>query len=131
VRVGETRLEFRSKVRVLDFGSSTDSLGWLANGELEVSASRGGPVITFRANPSLFQGTVAMVWFATVFAIMLGLGNASQLLRWGAGLGGVLVGGFIVFITWDGMKSFLQYKAGVLHMLRTRSELPPDRSGAA
>ena len=126
VRTGDTSLEFRSKFRLMG-PSRNDSLAFLSNGEIEVSSGQEGPVITVRANPQMWQAMVAMGWFATV----VGLGNAIPVLGWGAGVGGILIGGVVVFLTWGSINTFLNYKAGVLRMLRTRPELPPTDHGAA
>jgi len=125
-RVGETLIEFRSKFRIAD-PNHPDSLAFLANGEIEVRAGSEGPVIAMRANPHVWFGVIAVLWFATV----LGFENAAGALRWGAGLGGILLGGLFAFLTWGSINSFLQYKAGILRMLRTRHELPARDGGSA
>ncbi len=126
VRTGETLLEFRSTFRVWDPNRSNDSLGFLANGEIEVRASSRGPVIWMRANPRTWYGLIAVAWFG----MMLGWGNVAGVLRWGAGLGGIILGGVYVFLIWGSINSFLQYKSWVLRMLRTR-DLPAQNGGAA
>ena len=125
VRTGDTSLEFRSKFRLM--GGSKQSLAFLSNGEIEVSPAKEGSVVSVRANPQMWQGILAMGWFATV----VGLGNAIPVLGWGAGLGGILIGGVVVFLTWGSINTFLIHKAEVFRMLRTRPELPPKDRGAA
>ena len=127
VRTGDTALAFRSKSRLMASHHSSDSIAFLASGEIEVSAGQEGPVITVRANPQTWQWLVATAWFATV----LGWGNLTGPLRWGAGLGGILLSGVVLFLTWGSINSFLSYKSGILRMLRARPELPaPDRGAA-
>jgi len=79
-----------------------------------------------RANPRTWYGLIAVAWFG----MMLGWGNVAGVLRWGAGLGGIILGGVYVFLIWGSINSFLQYKSWVLRMLRTR-DLPAQNGGAA
>ena len=131
VRVADNILEFRSPLRPFARDGSRESLAFLGRGEIEVGESEGGPSITVRANPRLLDGMIgtafAIVWLSAVF----GWANASGLLRWGAGIGGILLGGVFIFLTWGSINTFLTYKAGILRMLRTRSYKSPDDAGAA
>lgn len=112
-RVADTLLEFRSKFRFLD---RNDSLAFVAHGEIEVTAGPDGPIIAVRANPHWWYTLIPVV---QLFA-MVGWSNATTVLRWGAGVGGILIGGVFLFLTWAGLRSFLNVKVSKLRMLLTR-----------
>jgi len=65
-----------------------------------------------------------------LLSLLFGWTNTTGLLRWGAGVGGILLGGVFLFLTWGSINTFLNYKAGILGMLRTRAEAPRE-TGAA
>jgi hypothetical protein len=129
-RATDTLLEFRSGFKPFDSNRSGDSLTFLANGEIEVMTAQDGPQITVRANPHIMNsavpGVLALVWLSFVF----GWANVSSLLGWGAGLGGIVLGGVSTFLTWGSINTFLLHKAEILRMLRTRPESPRE-TGAA
>jgi len=67
-------------------------------------------------------GVLALVWLSFVF----GWANVSSLLGWGAGLGGIMLGGVSTFLTWGSINTFLLHKAEILRMLRTRPKSPRE-----
>lgn len=114
-RSGDTSLEFRSKFRWLKRDKRNDSLALVAEGEIEVSEGQDGALFTVRANPFIWESVVpivGLVWF-------IGWTNAIEVMRWGAGIGGLVLGGFYVFLTWSSLKSVLSsIGANLLTMLR-------------
>ena len=124
-RVGETALEFRSRFRL---SRSHDSLASFARGEVEVRDGADGPIIEVHANPHLWRGLIplALVGF-------FGWTDAAAILRWGAGLGGIVIGGILLFLNWSGLNMFLISTAARLRTWRTgHPYLPlPKDSGAA
>jgi len=102
-RVGETLLKFRSKFWTMDPDPSNRSLRFVASGEIEVEGGAGGLRIIVRANPHIWfwvLPVVQLVWVA-------GWNETAAVLRWGAGLGGIMLGGFLLFLAWTGLNSFL------------------------
>ena len=120
-RVGDTSLEFRSKFRWIKRDRRNDSLALVAEGEIEVSQAPEGALITVRANPYIWETIVpiaGLIWF-------VGWTTTTEVLGWGAGLGGVLVGGFYVLLTRSSLKSVLSsIGANLLTALRSRQRPP-------
>lgn len=120
-RVGKTSLEFRSKFRLIKRDRRNDSLALVAEGEIEVSERPEGALVTVRANPYIWETLVpivGLVWF-------IGWTNATEVLRWGAGVGGVIVGGLFVLLTWSSLKSVVSsIGANLLSVLRSRKHGP-------
>ena len=120
-RVGDTSLDFRSTFRFTKRDRRNDSLALVAEGEIDVSRTQEGVLLTVRANPYIWETVVPLVgvlWYA-------GWAATTALLRWGAGLGGVLLGGFFVLLTWSSLKSVLSsIGANLLTALHSRSPDP-------
>src|SRR6266576_410064 len=106
-RVGETALEFRSRSGLVDGQRAKDSVAFLANGEIQVDPGPRGLVITLRANPHIWYGLIPIVQLV----MLVGWANATGFLRWGAGLGELVLGAIFIFLTWGSLHSFLAYKA--------------------
>jgi hypothetical protein len=128
-RVGETVVEFRSRFKLFDVEPYNDSLAFVARGEVEVEDAPDGPRIVVRANPHIWLSLIPIAQLVVLF----GWTNASALLRWGAGLGGIVLGGIFLFLTWGHLNTFLATKVANLHMLRARPQdtLPTVDDGAA
>ena len=119
-RIGDNVLEFRSPFR--PFVSSNEYLRSVSGGELEVRSGPDGPIILLRANPRTWQALIP----AVLLVMYIGWGNAAAVMRWGAGIGGVLASGAMLFLIWAGMKSFLATTAGAVRLLPK----PDSTSGA-
>lgn len=126
-RVSETVLEFHSRFSLLRQPADTSPY-FVANGELDVRADPDGAVITVRANPHLWHGLYAVLWLILTF----GWPDASAALRWGAGLGGLLVGGVVLSMNWVGLNRILRLMEDGLRLLRTKpsqTSLPNGTTG--
>jgi hypothetical protein len=116
-RVGDTSLEFRSKFRFLNRDRRNDSLALVAEGEIDVSEHPEGARLTVRANPYIWETVVPIVGLVWYF----GWTTTTTVLRWGAGVGGVIVGGLFVLLTWSSLKSVVSsIGANLLSGLRSR-----------
>jgi hypothetical protein len=126
-RVGEATLEFRSKFRLI-WRYSRNSLACVGRGEVDVVAGADGPVLAVRANPRIWYGLIPI---ALLF-VLVGWTDAAELLRWGAGLGGLLLGGILLFLNWSSLNMFLISTAANLRIWRTgRAYLPLPRDNGA
>jgi hypothetical protein len=108
-RVGETLLKFGSSFWTMDPDPSNKSLKFVANGEIEVEESAGGFRLIVRANPHIW------LWLLPVVQLvgLAGWNETAAVLRWGAGLGGIILGGFLFFLAWSGLNSFLDSYVGL------------------
>jgi hypothetical protein len=124
-RVGETTLEFHSRFKL---SRSEDPLASFARGEVEVVSGADGPILEVRANPHLWRGLIPLALVG-----LFGWTDAAEILRWGAGLGGIVIGGVLLFLNWSSLKMFLISTAANLRTWRTgRPYLPlPEDRGAA
>jgi len=132
-RVSETVLEFRTKSTFWTRRGFFPSLSDFGNGEVEIQDGQEGPIITVRANPPMWGVVVTPLWFIFGLVIMFGWANATAFLRWGAGLGGVLLGGFLLFNFWSALHEFLNSTAAYLRIWRTGrpyAPLPRNRGAA-
>ena len=123
-RLGPTLLAFRTKFMSLD--TAQRSLSCVAGGEIEVVTRSDGLSVAVRANPRLSYSVIPIAQVMLV----LGWADATALLRWGAGLGGILVAGAVLLMDWIGLNYFLSSSAATLRMLRTRP-LEPRGDDAA
>ena len=119
-RVSDSVLAFRSRYRVLHSRRAGDSLEFLAYGEIDVAENADGLSISLRANPHVWDSFFIIL----PFMVVAGWSSALELLRWGAGFGGVLLGGVSLGLTWGNLSLFLANKAGTFKMLRTRASEP-------
>jgi len=124
-RLGSTLLDFRTKF--MSFDASPRSLSFVAGGEIEVVRRADGLSVVIRANPHVWYSLIPIVQLM----FLLGWTDATALLRWGAGLGGILVGGGVLFLNWIGLESFLAASAATLRMLHTRPPQLRGKGGAA
>ena len=102
-RAGDTSLEFRSKFRFLNRDRRNDSLALVAEGEIEVSEHPEGALVTVRANPYIWETVVPIVGLVWFFGWTL----TTEVLQWGAGVGGIIVGGLFVLLTRSSLKSVM------------------------
>ena len=124
-RTSETTVAFRPYF-TLDNWTDASRIGALvARGEIEVSSGPEGPVMRVSANPRAWIGLIPVAQLTVLF----GWASVSEFLRWGAGLGGLAVGGIVLVLTWGSLNSFFSNVASTLQMLRTRPDAP--RTGAA
>lgn len=120
-RLGDAVIEFRSRFRILRGEYFRPTLKFLARGEIEINEGPGGPVITVRANPHIWDGLIPMIPLTFLF----GWTAATGVLRLAAGLGGILVGGVVLFLNWSALQMFLQSASANLRIWQTkRSYLP-------
>lgn len=126
-RVSDTVLEFHTGFKLFHQPADTSPYH-VANGEVEVRADPDGAVITVRANPHLWHWLYAVLWLILTF----GWPDASAALRWGAGLGGLLVGGGMLALNWVGLHRVLRATAEDLRVLGNKpsqTSLPDGTKG--
>ena len=119
-RTSETVLAFRSQFALGTSGILNPSLSTLAGGEIEVQAGPDGPIIAIRANPRAWYGLIPVVQLI----ILAGWTSATEALRWGAGLGGLILSAMLLVFSWGDLNYFLSSTAALLSNRRTR--LPPS-----
>jgi hypothetical protein len=126
-RLGPNLLAFRTKFMSFDTGPYQRSLAFMAGGEIEVVTHSDGLSLAVRANPHVSYSVIPIAQLMLV----LGWGDATALLRWGAGLGGIIVAGVVLLLDWIGLNSFIASSAATLRMLRTRPLQPRERDDSA
>ena len=127
-RVGGTMLEFRSQFSLVLNQYWRPSLKFLARGEVEIGDGVNGPIIAVRGNPHIWNGLIPVVAMSFAF----GWPAATGLLRWGAALAGIVLGGIPLFLNWSALRMFLQSTSANLRIWQTgRSYVPLPGNGAA
>ena len=101
-RTSETTLAFRSSFSHWRIGIDP-SLSGVGRGEIEVQSGTSGPIIVIRANPPLWYSLIPILPLVVFF----GWTQATEVLRWGVGLGGVILGGILLSFAWGGLHYFL------------------------
>jgi len=126
-RGGERSLDFRPSVGALvSFRPSWEpTLALVSRGEIEVDSTDAGPRITVYLQPRSWLALIPLIQISLVF----GVAGANGVLRWGAGLGGLLLVGLIFGWAWVNAQDIFGRIAEEIRL--SHAKIPPRRNGAA
>ena len=125
-RIDERTLEFRPDVMTSGFRWNYEaSLRLIARGEVEVQTTPQGPRLAVAFQPRLWLAVIPIVQVA----IVLGVGDATAMIRWGAGLGGIVLSGVLLGLAWLNAVGVFGRIADEIQSSYTA--IPPKQVGAA
>jgi hypothetical protein len=127
-RDGERALTFRPTFwPLLAFRNwkSESTLALIARGEIEVDSTPDGPRFTAYLQPRSWLAVIPLVQVALLF----GWADATNVLRWGAGLGGFVLAGLVVGWAWVNAQDIFGRIAEEIRI--SCLNVPPRREGAA
>jgi hypothetical protein len=97
----------------------------VSRGEIEVDSTDAGPRITVYLQPRSWLALIPLIQISLVF----GVAGANGVLRWGAGLGGLLLVGLIFGWAWVNAQDIFGRIAEEIRL--SHAKIPPRRNGAA
>lgn len=106
-RLDERTIRLRKTIKPLDWFRRR-SIAGVGAVELDVEPAWDGFRITVHANPRVWVSLIPMIPAVILFAWP----NLGALLQWSAGFGGILAGGFILFVVWGRLTSVVESLLG-------------------